>query len=265
MTKGRRIAIKVGPYEIELGTQKEAKDGGIYHVFTQSDEGLHASIHPSGRIHLRDQKDTATGMRDTDIRFSGEHEFSLSAAEFAEDILRNAIFYPSEYPNAFAVDIPDEYASSNIDGLQADFCVNVFAAIQQFVTTLVPLETTAEVLRELIENVNPNRIVGYMDPEAGFCILCPPGGPDEKPCAFSQKWLLERTRFGKGLIAPSNKAIDAGMEKVQNAMTQTIVQTFDAEILKEEIDKLMSNPKLAEAAMRLSEFHRNNDNKQEDA
>ena len=168
-------------------------------------------------------------------------------------LLRNAFFVPTEYPNAFAVDVPNDFASLVVDEPKGDLRVNMLDSFQQFANSFSPLTTEAEVLRELAENVNPNRVVVFMHLDAGFCMLCPPMTPNERPYAFSPKWFTERTLVGKELLMPSNEAIDTGMSMTQDALTDFIASTVDPKILKEQLQRLLSDPLFEKVVERMPE------------
>jgi len=242
MSRERRIVLKFGQYELEIGKQVKGSKGDVYHIFTLSEKGLHASIHRSGRIHLRGQKDSTSGFRITDVRFDTPGTLS-SQIEIVEDILKNAFFVPTSYQNAFAVNVPKDFASLVDSSSWTDLRVDVIESFQQFIDSFVPLETEDDVLKELSENTDPHRTVMFVDPQAGLSLLLPPTSPQERPLAFSPKWFTERTIIGREMVAPSNQVVDTGMSMTQEALTNSLGASINREIVKRELDRLVSDPK----------------------
>jgi hypothetical protein len=241
MSKAKSITLRLGPYEFEIVRQKESKGGDLYTTFPHSKKGLHLSVHKSGRMHLRGARDAHTGTYETDIRLRAEDDsLSANSKEVALDILENAFFTPSRYPNAFSFEIPSEYDKIDSETSTSLLKFDMATITIQFIRSIRPL-TEDNVLMELNDQSNPRRIIGYDDPEAGFSILIPSPTPGGTPFAFSQKWLLERTRFGKELMKPMLEGIDKGLELSQEGLKEIIAREVDGPTIQKTLQEMIAD------------------------
>jgi len=255
MSKGRSISIKLGPYEFEIVRQKEGKQGDLYTTFPHSRSGLHLSVHKSGRMHLRGARDAETGRYETDLRLREEDSQQLDGLQIALDILENSFFTPSSYPRAISIEIPQDLYEIDSGGSKNPLRYDPATVGLQMMRSIRPLNDE-QVLIQLNDRSNPRRIIAYDDPEAGFSILIPSHIPGERPIAFSQKWLMEKTRFGREYLKPMIEGIDKGIEMSQEGLNESISREVDGPTLERSLKELFENP-ATEEFLRLTSVYLN--------